>query len=159
VSDSDFSWRSLFHVHCLVVSDAFSFVLPGQTKLKSVLVDYLISAGIKPLSIVSYNHLGNNDGKNLSEPEQFTSKQISKSGVIEDMISSNSILYRENEKPDHCVVIKYVPSVGDSKRAMDEYTSEIFMHGKVPCSKLSLLLLSCVAFLDLFCSVSCRILS
>ena len=27
------------------------------------------------------------------------------------------------------VVIKYVPYVGDSKRAMDEYTSEIFMGG------------------------------
>jgi myo-inositol-1-phosphate synthase len=28
------------------------------------------------------------------------------------------------------VVIKYVPQVGDSKRAMDEYTQEIFMGGK-----------------------------
>lgn len=28
------------------------------------------------------------------------------------------------------VVIKYVPYVGDSKRAMDEYTSEIFMGGR-----------------------------
>ena len=27
------------------------------------------------------------------------------------------------------MVIKYVPFVGDSKRAMDEYTSEIFMGG------------------------------
>lgn len=27
-------------------------------------------------------------------------------------------------------MIKYIPSVGDSKRAMDEYTSEIFMGGK-----------------------------
>jgi myo-inositol-1-phosphate synthase len=36
----------------------------GQTKMKSVLVDFLISAGIKVRSIVSYNHLGNNDGKN-----------------------------------------------------------------------------------------------
>lgn len=27
------------------------------------------------------------------------------------------------------MVIKYVPYVGDSKRAMDEYTSEIFMGG------------------------------
>ena len=27
------------------------------------------------------------------------------------------------------VVIKYVPYVGDSKRALDEYTSEIFMGG------------------------------
>ena len=28
------------------------------------------------------------------------------------------------------VVIKYVPSVGDSKRALDEYENEIFMGGK-----------------------------
>lgn len=48
----------------------------GQTKLKSVLVDFLISAGIKPVSIVSYNHLGNNDGKNLSAPQQFKSKEV-----------------------------------------------------------------------------------
>lgn len=49
----------------------------GQTKLKSVLVDFLVSAGIKPVSIVSYNHLGNNDGKNLSAPKQFRSKEAS----------------------------------------------------------------------------------
>ena len=30
----------------------------------------------------------------------------------------------------HQVVIKYVPYVGDSKRALDEYTSEIMMGGK-----------------------------
>lgn len=101
----------------------------GQTKMKSVLVDFLVSAGIKPTSIVSYNHLGNNDGKNLSAPEQFRSKEISKSNVVDDMVDSNRILYKEGEKPDHCVVIKYVPYVGDSKRAMDEYTSEIFMGG------------------------------
>ena len=45
------------------------------------------------------------------------------------MVASNSVLYERGEKPDHCVVIKYVPYVGDSKRAMDEYTSEIFMNG------------------------------
>lgn len=48
----------------------------GQTKLKSVLVDFLVSAGLKPVSIVSYNHLGNNDGKNLSAPQQFRSKEV-----------------------------------------------------------------------------------
>jgi myo-inositol-1-phosphate synthase len=101
----------------------------GQTKMKSVLVDFLISAGIKPTSIVSYNHLGNNDGKNLSAPQQFRSKEISKSNVVDDMVASNQILYKPNEHPDHCVVIKYVPYVGDSKRALDEYTSEIFMGG------------------------------
>jgi myo-inositol-1-phosphate synthase len=35
----------------------------GQTKVKSVLAEFLVNAGIKPLSIASYNHLGNNDGK------------------------------------------------------------------------------------------------
>lgn len=102
----------------------------GQTKMKSVLVDFLVSAGIKPVSIVSYNHLGNNDGKNLSAPSQFRSKEISKSNVVDDMVASNRILFEEDEHPDHVVVIKYVPYVADSKRAMDEYTSEIFMGGK-----------------------------
>lgn len=101
----------------------------GQTKLKSVLVDFLVSAGLKPVSIVSYNHLGNNDGKNLSAPKQFRSKEITKSNVVDDMVESNQILYKPGEKPDHVVVIKYVPYVGDSKRAMDEYTSEILLHG------------------------------
>jgi myo-inositol-1-phosphate synthase len=102
----------------------------GQTKMKSVLIDFLVSAGIKPASIVSYNHLGNNDGKNLSAPSQFRSKEISKSNVVDDMVASNRILFEEDEHPDHIVVIKYLPYVADSKRAMDEYTSEIFMGGK-----------------------------
>ena len=157
----------------------------GQTKMKSVLVDFLVGAGIKPTSIVSYNHLGNNDGMNLSAPQTFRSKvrsfpcdvrtchmyggvvdscqrlvrsicsrlpstlfssslscrcpqvpwlhcqqEISKSNVVDDMVASNSILYKPGEHPDHIVVIKYVPYVGDSKRAMDEYTSEIFMGGR-----------------------------
>lgn len=102
----------------------------GQTKMKSVMVDFLVSAGIKPTSIVSWNHLGNNDGKNLTAPATFRSKEISKSNVVDDMVASNRILFEENEHPDHVVVIKYVPYVGDSKRAMDEYTSEIFMGGR-----------------------------
>ncbi|KAL9229723.1 hypothetical protein vseg_005159 [Gypsophila vaccaria] len=102
----------------------------GQTKIKSVLVDFLVGAGIKPTSIVSYNHLGNNDGMNLSAPQTFRSKEISKSNVVDDMVASNGILFEPGEHPDHVVVIKYVPYVGDSKRAMDEYTSEIFMGGK-----------------------------
>jgi myo-inositol-1-phosphate synthase len=102
----------------------------GQTKLKSSLVEFLVGAGIKPVSIVSYNHLGNNDGRNLDEPAQFRSKEISKSDVVKDIVESNQILYKQNEHPDHVVVIKYVPTVGDSKRAMDEYTSDIFMNGR-----------------------------
>lgn len=102
----------------------------GQTKLKSVLVDYIVGAGLRPESIVSYNHLGNNDGKNLSAPQTFRSKEISKQGVVEDMVASNRQLYTEGKHgPDHLIVIKYVPYVGDSKRAMDEYVSAIAMGG------------------------------
>ena len=46
----------LAHQHSVFVGgDDFK---TGQTKIKSVLVDFLVSAGIKPVSIVSYNHLG-----------------------------------------------------------------------------------------------------
>ncbi|KAI9892139.1 MAG: Myo-inositol-1-phosphate synthase [Vezdaea aestivalis] len=101
----------------------------GQTKMKSALVDFLINAGIKLTSIASYNHLGNNDGMNLSSHKQFRSKEISKSNVVDDMVAANSVLYKEGEHPDHCVVIKYMPAVGDNKRALDEYYAEIFMGG------------------------------
>jgi myo-inositol-1-phosphate synthase len=102
----------------------------GQTKFKSAIVDFLVNAGIKPVGITSYNHLGNNDGKNLSSHKQFRSKEISKSTVVDDMVAANKILYAENEHPDHTVVIKYVPCVGDSKRALDEYECDIFMGGR-----------------------------
>jgi len=102
----------------------------GQTRFKTVMSDFLIGSGIRISSVVSYNHLGNNDGKNLSEDKTFRSKQISKAGVLDDAISSNKILYPEdNKKIDHEVVIKYVPFVGDSKRALDEYSSSIFLNG------------------------------
>ncbi|RUP49693.1 hypothetical protein BC936DRAFT_141785 [Jimgerdemannia flammicorona] len=102
----------------------------GQTKFKSAIVDFLVNAGIKPVSITSYNHLGNNDGKNLSSYAQFRSKEISKSTVVDDMVAANRLLYKEDEHPDHTVVIKYVPAVGDSKRALDEYECDIFMGGR-----------------------------
>ena len=86
--------------------------------------DFLIGSGLRLASCVSYNHLGNNDGKNLSEDKCFQSKKISKAGVLDDAMAGNKILYPEGQdKIDHEVVIKYVPFVGDSKRAMDEYTS------------------------------------
>jgi myo-inositol-1-phosphate synthase len=102
----------------------------GQTKFKTVVVDFLISSGIKCSAVVSYNHLGNNDGLNLSHEACFRSKQISKASVIDDMVALNPVLYKPDEHPDHVVVIKYVPAVGDSKRALDEYDSEIFCGGK-----------------------------
>jgi myo-inositol-1-phosphate synthase len=105
----------------------------GQTKFKSVLVDFLVSSGIKPLSIVSYNHLGNNDGKNLNEAAQFKSKEISKSSVCDDIFASNPVMFpykQGRDEVDHTIIIEYIPAVGDSKRAMDEYECEIFMGGR-----------------------------
>ncbi|GAA5904814.1 hypothetical protein JCM6882_003212 [Rhodosporidiobolus microsporus] len=119
----------------------------GQTKVKSVLAEYLVNAGIKPRLIASYNHLGNNDGKNLSAPAQFRSKEISKASVVDDMVEANHLLYKPlavaeadskdgfvkgktTEHPDHVVVIKYMPACGDDKKAIDDYTSEIGMGGR-----------------------------
>ena len=101
----------------------------GQTRLKTCLGDFLIGSGLKLAAVVSYNHLGNNDGKNLQEDKCFQSKRISKASVLEDAILSNPVLYPQGNDIDHEVVIKYVPFVGDSKRALDEYSSLIFMNG------------------------------
>jgi len=102
----------------------------GQTRFKTMMSDFLIGSGIRLSSVVSYNHLGNNDGKNLQEDKCFQSKKISKAGVLDDAIASNKILYPEDNKHiDHEVIIKYVPFVQDSKRALDEYSSTIFMNG------------------------------
>jgi len=108
--------------HTFIGGDDFK---SGQTKMKSALVDFMINAGIKLTSIASYNHLGNNDGKNLSSQKQFRSKEISKSTVVDDMVAANNVLYKEGEHPDHTVVIKYMPAVGDNKRALDEYYAEV----------------------------------
>ncbi|VWU52000.1 inositol-3-phosphate synthase [Hepatocystis sp. ex Piliocolobus tephrosceles] len=150
----------------------------GQTKIKNFLLDFYFGTGLKPKSIVSYNHLGNNDGKNLSSDLQFYSKKISKSNLICDYVKANDNLYvsdddmneknmrskhkniknndfckgdsliststdtveiekdcaftdmLEKQKVNSDIVIKYVPYVGDDKKAMDEYISEIFMNGK-----------------------------
>ena len=91
--------------------------------------DFFTGCGIKLSSVVSYNHLGNNDGKNLNESHTFKSKETSKSGVLDDAIVSNKELYPNGNDLDHVVVIKYVPFVGDSKRALDEYSSRIFLNG------------------------------
>lgn len=75
--------------------------------------------------------MGNNDGYNLSSERQFRSKEISKASVVDDMIKSNHTLYNQKsgDKVDHTIVIKYVPAVGDSKVAMDEYYSELMLGG------------------------------
>jgi myo-inositol-1-phosphate synthase len=73
--------------------------------------------------------LGNNDGKNLSSEKQFKSKEHSKKSCVDDILGSNKVLYPNSSKIDHEIIIKYVPNAGDTKKAMDEYCSEIFLGG------------------------------
>lgn len=40
------------------------------------------------------------------------------------MVESNRILYKPGEKPDHCVVIKYVPYVGKYAEQLERIYSE-----------------------------------
>ena len=50
-------------------------------------------------------------------------------GVCQQATQSNRYIYIYTATLCSQVVIKYVPYVGDSKRAMDEYTSQIMMGG------------------------------
>jgi len=61
----------------------------GQTRFKTIMSDFLIGSGLRLASCVSYNHLGNNDGKNLQEDKCFQSKKISKAGVLDDAMKAN----------------------------------------------------------------------
>jgi myo-inositol-1-phosphate synthase len=103
----------------------------GQTKIKSMLADYYINTGMKVEYVASYNHLGNNDGLNLSNNLQFKSKEISKSGVMVDAQNSNPLIYKTpDDDIEQCVVIKYLKKAGDTKIAMDEWLSSIFLSGE-----------------------------
>jgi myo-inositol-1-phosphate synthase len=116
----------LAHLHGVpICGDDFK---SGQTKMKSVLADYLIGCGIKIKTMVTYNHLGNNDMYQLTDEVMWRPKSASKSRVIEDIVDANGLLYASGDPgPDHVVVVKYVPFLGDSKRDVSEYTSETFM--------------------------------
>lgn len=46
------------------------------------------------------------------------------------MLMSNQVLYPDGDiNIDHEIVIKYVPYAQDTKKAMDEYCSSIFLNG------------------------------
>lgn len=98
----------------------------GQTKLKGALADLLVGSAFELESVVSYNHLGNNDGKNLSEEAQFRSKELSKSGLLDHIVATNPALAEGTRRPYHLVRIEYAPPAGDNKQAIDEWVARIF---------------------------------
>lgn len=70
------------------------------------------------------------DGYNLSGSSQLQSKVQSKQSLTQELTRTHPHMYPSAAKlPNHKVVIEYMPYVGDSKRAMDEYIAEILMGG------------------------------
>ena len=52
---------------------------------------YAVEVWGRTISLNALNEIGNNDGMNISAPQNFSSKQISKINVVDDMVSSNVI--------------------------------------------------------------------
>lgn len=90
----------------------------GQTFLKTVIAAGLAKRLLGVRGWYSTNILGNRDGLVLSEPENFRAKEISKGGVLSDILDAR-------KHPDlygdlvHQVHINYFPPKGDNKEAWD----------------------------------------
>ena len=93
----------------------------GQTKAKTAIVEYLRALGLKPRTIASYNHLGNNDMKNLLSPRTWKAKARVKTDVFGAWSEADGNVI------DHQVAVLYTEQMGDEKRDTVEYTSEAFM--------------------------------
>lgn len=90
----------------------------GQTLIKTGFAPIISTKCLGLSGWFSTNILGNRDGLVLDEPENFRSKEISKSSVLEGIISSE-------ERPDlyseycHKVRINYYPPRKDNKESWD----------------------------------------
>ncbi|HEX2919892.1 MAG TPA: inositol-3-phosphate synthase [Bacteroidales bacterium] len=90
----------------------------GQTFMKTMLAPGLRARLLGIDGWFSTNILGNRDGEVLNNPDNFKSKEVSKSGVIEDILEPELF-------PDlygnvyHKVRIEYYPPRGDFKESWD----------------------------------------
>jgi myo-inositol-1-phosphate synthase len=90
----------------------------GQTLLKTVIAPALRARQLGVRGWYSTNILGNRDGEVLDDPASFRSKEVSKSGVLNGILSAE-------EYPDlytnlsHVVRINYYPPRGDNKEGWD----------------------------------------
>lgn len=89
----------------------------GQTFFKVVLASALKARKLKISGWYSLNILGNEDGKNLSDPSRAASKLANKTEVLQDVLGY-SVEYGLQE-PSHGVHIAYYPPRGDAKEAWD----------------------------------------
>lgn len=100
----------------------------GQTRLKSALLDTFLGHGLPITSILNFNALGNRDGLSLQALGPNQSKVQSKSTMVDQIHAACPTLYQDR-KMDHVVHISYSPSIGDNKRALDEYVMETPLQG------------------------------
>ena len=90
----------------------------GQTLMKTVVAAALGQRLLGVRGWYSTNILGNRDGLVLEEPENFRAKEITKGGVLDDLLDAQRQpeLYAGLE---HQVHINYFPPKGDNKEAWD----------------------------------------
>lgn len=82
----------------------------GQTLVKTVLAPMFAIRRLKVQSWISYNVLGNEDGRALDDPARRAAKQRSKGAALSSILGY---------APEAKVGIDYVPSYGDWKLAWD----------------------------------------
>jgi myo-inositol-1-phosphate synthase len=90
----------------------------GQTLMKTIVAPGLKARMLGIKGWYSTNILGNRDGEVLDDPENFKSKEVSKLGVLEQILQPE--LYPElYEDLYHMVRINYYPPRGDDKEGWD----------------------------------------
>ncbi|MBF0299534.1 MAG: inositol-3-phosphate synthase [Oligoflexia bacterium] len=90
----------------------------GQTLMKTIVAPGLRHRLLGVAGWYSTNILGNRDGEVLDDPGSFRSKEVSKTGVLEDILSKEDYpeLYGDLY---HLVKINYYPPKGDNKEGWD----------------------------------------
>ncbi|NNF12519.1 MAG: inositol-3-phosphate synthase [Gemmatimonadetes bacterium] len=90
----------------------------GQTLMKTILAPGFKTRMLGVSGWFSTNILGNRDGEVLDDPESFKSKEVSKLGVLEEILQPG--MYPELYKDlYHKVRINYYPPRGDNKEGWD----------------------------------------
>jgi myo-inositol-1-phosphate synthase len=90
----------------------------GQTLMKTILAPGLQARSLGVRGWFSTNILGNRDGYVLDHPDNFRTKEVSKLGVLEDILQPdvNPELYGDIY---HKIRINYYPPHGDNKESWD----------------------------------------
>ena len=90
----------------------------GQTLMKTIVAPGLQARALGIRGWFSTNILGNRDGLVLDDPDNFKTKEVSKLGVLEDIL-------RPDQSPElygdlyHKIRINYYPPHGDNKESWD----------------------------------------